>query len=377
MRMLTEESRVADFPPLQNFTYLNTAAENIPPLAVWEALETYREHKSMGMRGRDFHFPEFERCRAVAATLLEKEPEEVSFCSCSSEAYNLLASALALKSEDEVVVTDLDFPAGATPWLASPDRPVVKVWKNRAGVLELEDLGNLLSENTKLVQVSYVSFLTGHRIDWNPFRDLVRRLAPNAILSVDVTQAFGRVVLECLDADCIISSTYKWQLGVHGGGIVAIPKAAAKRLTTHAGGWYNLANAFDADRFERAESFPGAKSFAVGMPSFPAIYALRAGLEYLQNVGIPNIASHADPLITRVHEGLQELGLEPMSPHQPNCPSGIVSFQHERDAEIHAALQEKNIHVMHQAGRIRVSTHGYNQPSDIDAFLKELAQVSK
>jgi cysteine desulfurase / selenocysteine lyase len=375
--MLTEESRVADFPPLQNFTYLNTAAENIPPTQVWDALETYREHKSMGMRGRDFHFPEYERCRAVAATLLDREVDEVSFCSCTSEAYNLLSSALALKSSDEVVVTDLDFPSGATPWLRSPAQPAVKVWKNRNGVLELADLETLLNEKTQLVQVSYVSFLTGHRINWKPFRDTVRRLAPNAILSVDVTQALGRLVLECLDADCIISSTYKWQLGVHGGGIVAVNKAAAERLTTHAGGWYNLSNAFDADRFERAESFPGAKSFSVGMPSFPAIYALRAGLEYLHNIGVPNIAAHANPLITRVHEGLKELGIESMSPHQPDCVSGIVSFQHERDTEIHAALLEKNIHVMHQAGRIRISIHGYNQPADIEAFITELAKLSK
>jgi len=324
--MLTNESRRADFPPLREMTYFNTAAENIPPVAVHEALETYWEHKTMGMRGRDFHFPEFERCRVVAAELLKKEPDEVSFCSCSSEAYNLLASALNLQHGDEVVVTDLDFPSGATPWLRWPTLPTTRLWQNREGVLELDDLEKLLNEKTRLVQVSFVSFLTGYRIPWAPFRDLVRRLAPNAILSVDVTQAFGRVVLDCLDADCIISSTYKWQLGVHGGGIVAISKTSADRLTTHAGGWYNLANAFAADRFSSAVPFPGARSFTVGMPPFPAIYALRAGLEYLRGVGIAAIASHADPFVARVHEDLKELGIRTMSPAQPGCSSGIVSL---------------------------------------------------
>jgi cysteine desulfurase / selenocysteine lyase len=370
--MLTEESRLRDFPPLREMTYLNTAAENIPPLAVWQALETYREHKSMGMRGRDFHFPEFEKCRAVAATLLQNEPDEVSFCSCSSEAYNLLASAVNLQGGDEVVVSDLDFPSGATPWLRWPGQPTVRLWENRAGVLELEDLEKLLTDKTRLVQVSYVSFLTGYRIPWAAFRDLVRRQAPKAVLSVDVTQAFGRVALDCLDADCLIASTYKWQLGVHGGGIIAIPKAGADRLTTHAGGWYNLSNAFDADRFQRAEPFAGARSFSVGMPPFPAIYALRAGLEYLRDVGIGKIAAHADPLVARVHEGLRELGIKSMAPEQPAASSGIVSFQHERDAEINASLLEKNVHVMHQAGRLRISIHGYNQPQDIDKFLDAL-----
>ncbi|MGB0581937.1 MAG: aminotransferase class V-fold PLP-dependent enzyme [Limisphaerales bacterium] len=370
--MLTEESRLADFGFLRDNTYLNTAAEGLLPQVVHEALELYWEHKSMGMRGRDFHFPETERCREVAAELLEKEPGEVSFCSCSSEAYNLLASALNLQAGDEVVISDLDFPAGATPWLRWPGKPITKLWQNRDGVLELSDLEKLLGEKTRLVQVSYVSFLTGYRIPWAEFCDLVRRVAPNAVLSVDVTQAFGRLELKCLDADCLISSTYKWQLGSHGAGIVAVPKAGAERLTTHAGGWYNLANAFDADRFERAEPLPGAKSFSVGMPPFPAIYALRAGLEYLREAGVANIVAHADPLVARVHAGLKELGIKPMSPAQPGNSSGIVSFQHERDAEIQAALLEQKVHVMHQAGRIRISIHGYNQPEDVERFLEQL-----
>lgn len=373
--MLTPESRLTDFPALAGMTYLNTAAENIPPMVVREALLTYWEHKTMGMHGRDLHFPELEKCREVAADLLEKKPEEVAFCSCSSEAYNLLCSALELRQEDEVVITDLDFPAGATPWLRSTAQPKVQVWKNRDGVLELEDLKSQLNEKTRLVQVSLVSFLTGYRIPWAPLRDLVRSLAPNAVLSVDVTQAFGRIELDCLDADCIVSSSYKWQLGTHGVGIVAVSEAGAGRLTTHAGGWFNLANAFDADRFERAEPFPGAPSFAVGMPPFPGIYALRAGLEYLRDVGIGNIARHADPLVARVHEGLKELGIKTMSPAQAGCPSGIVSFQHERDEEIHARLLERKIHVMRQAGRLRISMHGYNQPEDIEEFLTVLREI--
>lgn len=373
--MLTPESRQTDFPALAGMTYLNTAAENIPPMVVREALLTYWEHKTMGMRGRDLHFPELEKCREVAADLLEKKPEDVAFCSCSSEAYNLLCSALELRHEDEVVITDLDFPAGATPWLRSAAQPSVQVWKNRDGVLELEDLRSQLSEKTRLVQVSLVSFLTGYRIPWAPLRDLVRSLAPNAVLAVDVTQAFGRIELDCLDADCIVSSSYKWQLGTHGVGIVAVSEAGAGRLTTRAGGWFNLANAFDADRFERAEPLPGAPSFAVGMPPFPGIYALRAGLEYLRDVGIGNIARHADPLVARVHEGLKELGIKTMSPAQQDCPSGIVSFQHERDEEIHGRLLERKIHVMRQAGRLRISMHGYNQPEDIEGFLTVMREI--
>lgn len=374
--MLTPESRLADFPSLAGRVYLNTAAESLPPLAVRDALLAYWEHKSLGMKGRDFHFAELEACRAAAAALLERDPEEVAFCSCSSEAFNLLASALDLADGDEVVVTDLEFPSGATPWLLRPGRSGVRLWRRRPdGVLEPPDLEPLLTDRTRLVQVSLVSFLTGHRLDWAAVRDRVRALAPRAVLSVDVTQAFGRVVLDCLDADCLIGSSYKWLLGVHGGCVVSVPRSQAERLTTRAGGWLHLVNAFDADRFDRIEPLRGAASFAVGMPAFPALYALRASLDYLARIGIARIAAHADPLVARLHEGLAALGIPTLSPPQPGNGSGIVAFRHERDAAIQAALQAEDIHLMHQAGRLRAAIHGYNQAGDIERLLAVLGTV--
>lgn len=372
--MLSSASRSADFPALKGIHYLNTAAESIPPLCVHEAVADYMKHKAMGMRGRDFHYPRVEQCREISAKMLGLSPGEVSFCSCSSEAYNLLASALDLKPQDEVVVTDLDFPAGATPWLTAPDhaRPVSRLWQNRAGALQLDDLAALLNEHTALVQISLVSFYNGHRIAFAPFRDLVRKLAPRAVIAVDVTQALGRVELDCQDADILISSTHKWTLGIHGGGIIGVPEKSAARLTTHAGGWNHIANAFDADRFESARIKPGAMSFSVGMPNFISLYALDASLRYLDKIGISAIAAHANPLVAKLHAGLRELGIAPLCAEQPENPSGIVSFHHERSAQINDALLAQNVHIMHQAGRMRAAVHGYNTEEDIEKLLATL-----
>ncbi len=371
--MLTDTSRRRDFPSLSEMTYLNTAAESIPPQCVGAALQRYYADKIRGMNGREQHFAELEACREVSARLLQLAPAEVAFCSCSSEAYNLLASALALGAAEEVVVTDLDFPAGATPWLRAQPAPLVRHWRACDGALRVEDLVPLLNEHTRLVQVSLVSFYNGHRIEWAPFQQAVRRLAPHALISVDITQAFGRVELDCAGADIVISSTHKWTLGLHGGCIVGVPAAGASRLTTRAGGWLHLENAFAADRFDRAVAKSGAASFAVGMPNFAALYALNASLRYLESVGIAAIAGHANPLTARVDAGLRELGLQPLCPWQPQNPTGIVAFQHERSAAIHAALEREHVHVMHNAGRIRIAVHGYNTPADIDRFLTALA----
>lgn len=373
--MLTDTSRNRDFPSLQGITYLNTAAESIPPLCVGEAIQAYWQDKQRGMAGREGHFAAVENCREISAIHLGLTPEEVSFCSCSSEAYNLLASALDLGAQDEVVVTDLDFPAGATPWLRAVEPPTMKLWEAQAGELVMTDLEPLLSEKTRLVQVSLISFYNGHRIAWQSLHDTVRRLAPRALISVDVTQALGRVVLDCPGADIIISSTHKWTLGVHGGCIIGIPRRNADLLTTHAGGWYHLSNAFDADRFERAVTKKGAVSFSVGMPNFAALYALNAALRYVHDVGVVAISAHADPLIRQLYEGLLSLKLQPMCPLHADRPTGIIAFTHERSADIHASLEAASVHVMHSAGRIRLAVHGYNTEADVQRALSVLGEV--
>jgi selenocysteine lyase/cysteine desulfurase len=373
--MLADASRSRDFPSLAGIHYLNTAAESIPPLCVKEALDDYWRDKTMGMAGREGHFARVERCREIAAKFLSLAPEEVSFCSCSSEAYNLLSTALDLSPGDEVIVTDLDFPAGATPWLAARHKPCVRLWKSREGELHFEDLAALLSPRTRLVQISLVSFYNGHRIPFFPLRDMVRTRAPEALISVDVTQALGRVMLDCQEADIMISSTHKWTLGIHGGCVIGIPRKHAARLTTSAGGWYHLSNAFDADRFERASVKAGAASFSVGMPSFAALYALDASLRYLDTIGLGAISASADPLMACMQTGLQQLGIRLMCPWQPEHPSGIVAFQHPGSTALHARLLAAGIHVMHHAGRIRVAVHGYNTIADIEALLDQLRTV--
>jgi selenocysteine lyase/cysteine desulfurase len=287
----------------------------------------------------------------------------------------LLASALNLDANDEVIVTDLDFPAGATPWLRAVQTPRLRLWKAADGELHNADLLPLLNERTKLVQVSLVSFYNGHHIDWQPFRDSVRQLAPNALISVDITQALGRIPLDCADADILISSTHKWTLGVHGGCIIGIPSKNAERLTTHAGGWYHLVNAFDADRFQRAVTKTGALSFSVGMPNFAALYALNAALRYVHSVGISAISAQADPLVQQVYHGLIHLGIRPLCPLHESRPTGIVAFLHEKSAEIHSALEQAEIHVMHNAGRLRIAVHGYNRAEDIQRALAQLQRT--
>ena len=372
--MINPERIRRDFPALSGRVYLNTAAEGVPPTQVGQALTAYWHDKLLGMDGRDAHFAVEARCREAAGSMIGLDASEIAFCSCSAEAYNLLSSALNLQPGDEVVINDLDFPSGATPWLRSAQAKV-KLWRSSQGALRLKELELLLGDRTRLVQVSLVSFYNGFRLDLTALRRCVGQLAPRAVLSVDVTQALGRCDVAGADADIVISSTHKWVLGIHGGCIVGVPSRSAERLTTRAGGWYNLVDPFSDDRFARASSKPGAASYAVGMPGFAPIYALNAGLRYLEAIGIDAIVRHADPLVARLHAGLLELGLAPLAPFDASFSSGIVAFRHPASERIYHSLRRENIHVMHHAGRIRVAVHGYNLADDVECLLDALRRA--
>jgi selenocysteine lyase/cysteine desulfurase len=374
--MLSTKTRKRDFPSLEGKTYLNTAAEGIPPIAVGEALQRYFIDKQRGMDGRKAHAAEWDAVKALTAEFYGLTPAEIGICSCASEAYNLAALALKLKKGDEVVVNDLDFPAGATPWLQPACPASVKVWKNLSGALRLEDLVPLLTPKTRLVTVSLVSFYNGFRITLPEVIGAVKKRS-SALVAVDVTQALGRVPLDLAGADLIVSSTHKWILASHGGGLVGVPKARTAEWTAPAGGWFNLEDAFGANRFDKAVSKPGAASFSVGMPNYPAVYAVRAGLEYLKGVGVANIDAHARPLVLQCLEELKMLPVELLTPDEPEHIAGILAFKHPKAEELHAKLLKANVHVMSHAGRLRVAIHGYNTAQDVEKLVKELKAALK
>ena len=372
--MLTPQSRREAFPTLEEMVYLNTAAEGIPPLSVGRALDQYFADKQRGMDGRDAQFAQYEAAKALAAKLYGLSEEEIGICSCSSDAFNLAAQALQLREGDQVVINDLDFPAGATPWLQPTCPATVKLWRSREGALRVKDLVPLLSNKTRLVSSSLVSFYNGYMIPLPQVVEAVQRHSP-ALLALDVTQSLGRVPLDLSGVDLIVSSTHKWTLGSHGGGLVGVPQARAEAWTVPAGGWFNLQDAFGPDRFQRAVSKPGAAGFTVGMPNFPAIYSIRAGLEYVIGVGIAAIDAACRPLVQACLEGLAELPVEMLTVGRAEDLAGIVAFKHPRFEAINRRLRAENVHAMAQAGRMRVSIHGYNTMSDIERFLRVLGDV--
>ena len=372
--MLSPDSRLRDFPSLKNRVYLNTAAEGIPPVGVISAINQYAQDKILGMDGRLLHQEQWNQARSITAQFFNLNSEDIGICSSASDAYNLAYMALRLKDGDEVIVNDLDFPSGLTPWMTDSSKAVVKIWRSKNGVLDLKDLEKLLTPKTRLVNISLVSFYNGFRLDVDEVSQIVRRNS-GAMLAVDVTQALGRIPLDVKKADLIISATHKWILASHGGGLVGVSPERADEWNVPAGGWFNLENAFDESRFEKLITKKGAASFMVGMPNYAAIYAINAGLTYIDSIGVAAIDNHGKQLVTMCLDGLAELGVEMLGPVSPTLPSGIMAFKHPRFEEINQYLHAEGVHVMSHAGRLRVAVHGYNNQSDIAVFLEVLKRA--
>lgn len=372
--MLTDETRSRDFPSLNERTYLNTAAEGIPPPQVIDAMGQYAQDKLLGMDGRKLHEAQWDATRAAVAKAYGLTSDDIGLCSCSSEAYNLAMLALRLREGDEIIINDLDFPAGATPWLTASCQAVVKVWRSREGALRIEDLEALLSPRTRLVTVSMVSFYNGYRIPLDAVIDATRK-GSDAMVSVDVTQALGRITMDLSRADLIVSSTHKWILASHGGGLVGVPPHRRDDWTVPAGGWFNMANAFDDNRFDRADLKQGAETFMCGMPNYAAVYAVGAGLRYIDSVGVERIEAYGHPLVRACIDGLSKLPVELITPNDDPTLAGIVCFKHPKSEAINARLHERNIHLMATAGRMRIAIHGYNTMADVERTLAALSEV--
>ncbi len=361
------------FPQACQAAYLDTAAEGLPLETSELALAAYFADKSRGSPGRRNFYREEEHARSALGRLLGTDPENVALVPSASDALNLLANSITWKPGDEVVISDLEFPSGALAWLRLRDQGViVRVLASEQGYISLESFQAAITEKTRIVCISHVSYRTGTRISF--LRELADAAhSAGALLVLDATQSLGRLPVALEGIDFLVASGYKWLLGIHGVSVAYLSPSARDRLSPGSLGWYSVSEIFTPDRFERYELKPGAGWIGAGMPPFPSIYVLRRSVEFLLEAGVERIDSEMRPVVAALRHGIEELGFNLLSPPDPDCASGIVSFSHPDCKGIGARLHEGNVIVWAGDGRVRASVHLYNDHSDAERCLQELA----
>lgn len=363
-----------DFLDLEGVTHLYTAAESPMLTRARDAVNDYCRQKSRAEQGRACHARITAECKAELAALIGGKVEDIAFLGSASAAINAVAGVLGAGPGDNVVINDLEFPSVALPWLRLRARGVeVRVVRHQAWAIPADRLLGAVDERTRLVALSHVSYVNGWRHDLATIRAGLR--GSPARLLLDVTQSLGVLPVAAGWADFLVSSTYKWQLGTHGLGILVVNDSQEAGFEPASIGWFSTAEAFPADRYERYDLRPGAGRFETGYLSFPAIYALRAALPYLMAADIERLANHAHRLGDQLIRGLHGLNLEVITPQEHDRRGASVSFLHGQATEIGAKLAARNIHVWAGDGRVRASTHLFNDSADVDHYLDALSQL--
>jgi selenocysteine lyase/cysteine desulfurase len=365
------------FPLAREVAYLDTAAEGLPPLACEAALTAYWREKSRGTPGRARLFEKQRETEESVARLLGTSAQNIALLANSSEALNLLANSIDWREGDEVLISDLEFPSNVVVWLRLKELGVrLIVIPTRGGVLRLEDWTARLSRRTRVVSVSQVSYKTGTQM---PFLTTLTEEAhrAGALFCVDATQALGRVPVSVKGVDYLVASSYKWLLGTHGLGVVYMSPETREQVRPRTAGWYSVDSVFHPDRFESFTPKRCAGQLQSGMPNFPGLFALDAGVQFLLSVGIERLDRELRPLIRALRDGLAEQGLDLLTPAAPEFASGIVSFACDEAAARADWLAEQDVIVWGGDGRVRISVHVYNDANDIHRCLDAIRRMPR
>lgn len=341
------------------------------------AIERFLADKALGELSRERLEATYRRCKEKTARLLEVNPEEIAFLASSSAGINLVAHALDWQPGDNVVVCEVEFPSDVLPWTWLQKQGVeLRLVSPRNWAIHLEDLAAAMDSRTRVVDISHVSYFTGQRLPLAQLSELVR--ARGALLVVDATHAAGAVPVQAGYADILVSSCYKWLLGVHGTAIFYWNQARLPDLEPPFLGWHSGLTVPDPQAPTDYSLKPGADRFVPDNPSFISLYILENALDQLLKIGISTIEAHVLALSGRVWEGLQQQGWELLTPHEPERRAGNVCFTAPNLEAITHSLAERGILVWGsygRVGRIRVSTHLYNTEEDVERFLAAMREI--
>lgn len=338
------------------------------------AIDQFMRDKACGEKARMLEADIVEQARGKCARLFSVRPEEITFLSNASEGINNVAYGIDWQQGDNVVIADVEFPSGILPWTRFEKSGVeVRVVKHKNWYIDLEDIANLIDDRTRVVTLSHVSMFTGQRIDLSALSRLVR--SSNALLLLDATHAAGVVPVDASLADIMVSSCYKWLLGVHGAAVFYINRERLPDFQPPFLGWNSPAAHGGWQNPTEFNPQATAHQFQPGNAGFISIYILNNALDYLLDIGIDAIEKHALALSGMIYESVASPGFEMMTPEAEQQRAGNVCFIAENlDAIIRGLEQQKVLIWGAYAGfgRLRISTHLYNDSTDVERCISAL-----
>ncbi len=357
------------FPITEEYHYLDAAALSPYSKPVLEALERFEGQRR---DGGSIHFDEWveelEECRALTAKLIGAKESEIALTKNTSEGVNLVALLLDWEKGDNVLVTDVDFPANVYPFLNLRNRGVeVKYIEGEMGITP-RDVVEGMDEHTKLVSLSHVIYRNGYRLDIEEVGRACRE--QGVYFHVDATQSLGALELDVKKAriDFLSAAGYKWLLSPLGSGLFYIREKLLNSSPVL--GWRSVKDplAFDAKEYEVAAS---ARRFELGNLDISAFLGMKAALELLGSIGTERVERRVLELSSILTGELRDLGVELLSDFDEGNRSGIVCM---KDGPMEEELLKNRI-IATVRDYTRFSPHIYNDETDISSVVEVIRKL--
>jgi len=383
----------ADFPILERtgrggnpLIYLDSGATSQKPVAVLDAEREFTirsnaaAHRGGHLLGEEAT-DALEGARTRVATFIGADASEIVFTRNATEAANLIAYSisnadgppLAVGPGDEVLVTELEHHANLVPWQQFCQRAGATLrWFGVSpdGRVDLADIGTLINERTRIVAVTHQSNVTGAM---PPIASIAAAAhAAGAVVVVDAAQSVPHHPVNVTEtgADFLFFSGHK-MLAPTGVGVLMI----------------------EIVRMEGSTFLPPPQRFEAGVPAVAQAVGLAAACDYLDAVGMENIAGHETMLTARAIEALTAIGgVRILGPLTTQDRGGAVSFEVDQvhPHDVGQILDELGIAVrtghhcawpVHRALGVQASTRAtfylYNTPEEVDALADGIRTAQK
>lgn len=396
----------ADFPilsyeikPGMRVTYLDSTATTQKPLQVINAMDDYYRKSNANIHRGIHHLAEkatalYEDARArIAKFINAPSAKQVIFTRNTTESINLVAQTWGrkyLQAGDLIILTEMEHHSNLVPWqllAAERNLRLEFIPVDGDGLLDQEEYHQLLQQEPKLVAFTHMSNVLG---TITPAQTMTAEAhAAGAKVLIDAAQSVPHFAVDVqqLDADFLVFSGHK-MCGPTGVGVLYGRKELLEEMPPFLGGG-DMIKKVELRSF-KANSIP--QKFEAGTPAIAETIGLGAAVDYLEQVGMDNIAAQEQVVVNYALERLAEVpGVTVFGPEGKDR-GGLTSFNLEgiHAHDVAQILDGDGIAVraghhcampLHDKLGIPASTRAsyylYNSVEDVDKMIASLYRVKE
>lgn len=393
-----------DFPILKEKIYNkdlvyfdNGATTQKPNIVIDSVVEFYKKYNSNVHRGNHSLSEEstnlYEQSRQKIQSFINaKHSHEIIFTKGTTDSLNLVASSFGqlLNSGDEVIISQMEHHSNIVPWQFLRDSKGIKIKVipfDDDFQLDFKAFQELFNEHTKFVSLIHISNSLG---TINPIKKFINFAHIKKVpILIDAAQSIQhkKIDVQELDADFLVFSGHKIY-AENGIGVLYGKEKFLNQMPPYQGGGDMIKDV----TIEKTTFHDLPLKFEAGTNNYVAAYSLKTAIEYIENIGIEQIACYEGKLTDYALKKLHQIeGIIIYSTSQPNKTS-VISFNIEglHHYDIGIMLDKMGIavrtgghctHLLMQKigikGTVRTSLSFYNTFEEIDVFIESLKRVIK